>query len=164
MMKKRSVLFAAVLTGMITLNIVDAKAQTTTKTTTPNFAATLKAADEMLAVSGAKEQFESNRNASIAQMAADAPDEKRPKITEVMTAFMNKYLTWEIMKPELCQIYAHEFTEAELKQLTAFYKSPVAKKLQAKMPLISSISTNLGQKTVADHQTELQQMLTEAMK
>ena len=37
-----------------------------------------------------------------------------------MRAFLNKYLSWASMKEDMLNIYTTEFTEDELKQLTAF--------------------------------------------
>ena len=45
-------------------------------------------------------------------------------------------LTWDGVRPAFVQAYAEAFTEAELKEMTAFYKSPVGQKLVANDPRV----------------------------
>lgn len=138
-----------------------AKAQTTPIT---SMAARIKAAEEMLVVTKAGEQYQRNIDTTLTQMAASAPDDKRAKFISVMKTFNAKYCSWDVMKAHICMLYAHEFTEAELKQLTAFYKSPLAQKLYQKQPLIFQATSALTQKALAEHQTELNQLMADAMK
>ncbi|GAB3933482.1 DUF2059 domain-containing protein [Mucilaginibacter myungsuensis] len=149
----------ALIAGIVALSFSDIKAQTTQPAPSP----ALKAAEEMLIASGGKEQFEKSAAAGMTQALANIPQEKRAKFTQAMTTFLGKYVTWEIMKPDLCQVYAREFTVAELKELTAFYKSPIGIKFQAKTPIILQTTMALSQKAVADHQAELQQLMMDAM-
>jgi hypothetical protein len=130
----------------------------------PPTASALKAAEEMLIASGGKEQFDKNIVAGVEQMSAQIPEDKRAKFVEVMKVFLTKYCSWEALKNDLFVMYAREFTEAELKQLTAFYKSPVGVKMSQKQPLILQTSMALGQKAAADHQAELQQMMGDVIK
>jgi hypothetical protein len=54
--------------------------------------------------------------------AAQIPEANRASFMKVMETFMGKYFTWDAIKDKLGQkMYAAEFTEDELKQLTAFY-------------------------------------------
>jgi uncharacterized protein len=55
--------------------------------------------------------------------------------------------------------YTQEFTEPELKKLTDFYKTPVGKKANEKMPQRVFIAGQIGLKQAQAHQTELRQML-----
>jgi hypothetical protein len=79
-----------------------------------------------------------------------------------MKRFMAKYYSWDVLKTEFAKIYAAEYTEDELNQLTAFYNSPLGKKLGAKTPLLMQKGMALGQKTIADHRPELEQMMQDA--
>jgi hypothetical protein len=81
-----------------------------------------------------------------------------------MNTYLKKYISWDVLKPDLTMMYAREFTEAELKQLTAFYKTPLGMKLNEKQPLLMQTGMNIGQQAVAAHQGELQQMIAEVMK
>ena len=47
---------------------------------------------------------------------------------------LDKAVGWDKLKPELVKIYTTNFTEPELKDLIAFYESPLGKKVLEKMP------------------------------
>lgn len=73
-----------------------------------------------------------------------------------MRAFFAKYLSWASMKDDTINIYMGEFSEDELKQMTAFYQTPVGKKAVQKMPGLMARGMELGQKRVQEHVPELQ--------
>jgi len=47
-------------------------------------------------------------------------------------------LNWESLKPEYLRIYRETFSEEELLELTAFYKSPTGRMLIEKAPILES--------------------------
>lgn len=136
-----------------------AKAQTTTITP-----AHLKAAEEVLIASGAGNQLTQNIATMVKQSSANIPEDKKAKFTEVVTIFMNKYMNWEVLKDQMAAMYAKEFTEKELKDLKAFYLSPLGKKLNEKQPVLFQKGAAMGQQAVASHQLELQEALQAAFK
>jgi hypothetical protein len=137
------------------------KAQTANVNITP---AHLKAAEDVLIASGAGTQMKENLSVMIKQASANVPDDKKAKFTEIMGTFINKYMNWDIIKDQMAVLYTQQFTEKELKELTAFYLSPLGKKLNQKQPALFQKGAELGQQAVASHQIELQQMLQEAFK
>ncbi len=60
-------------------------------------------------------------------LSADARKQVEEKIAAGLDPVLKDY-TWESVKPEFVALYAHAFTESELKELTAFYNSPIGKK------------------------------------
>ena len=76
-----------------------------------------------------------------------------------MKTFLNKYMSWASMKGDLVSIYVSEFTEQELKDLTAFYQTPLGKKTVQKMPQLMSKGAELSQKRMQEHLPELQQAI-----
>lgn len=150
----------ALAASIMVLCFTQVKAQTAT----PPSASSLKAAEEMLTVSGASEQFNKNIKTVIDQYSAQVPEDKRAVFVKVMNEFLTKYISWDILKHDICVMYAREFTEDELKQLTAFYKTPLGTKLNQKQPILMQTGMSLGQQSVVAHQTELQQMMEAAMK
>ena len=73
-----------------------------------------------------------------------------------MKAFFNKYMSWASMKDEMVKLYTTEFSEAELKELTTFYQSPIGKKTLQKMPALMAKGAEIGQRRVQEHLPELQ--------
>lgn len=73
-----------------------------------------------------------------------------------MRSFLNKYLSWASMKDDMLNIYTSEFSEDELKQLTAFYQTPLGKKTVSKMPALMQKGAEISQKRLQEHLPELQ--------
>jgi hypothetical protein len=73
-----------------------------------------------------------------------------------MKSFLGKYMSWPSLKDDMVKIYMTEFTEPELKELTAFYNTPLGKKTVQKMPALMAKGAEMGQKRVQEHLPELQ--------
>ena len=73
-----------------------------------------------------------------------------------MKIFLSKYMSWASMKEDMVKLYQAEFTESELKELVAFYQTPVGKKTIQKMPQLLSKGAEIGQKRIQEHLPELQ--------
>jgi uncharacterized protein len=78
-----------------------------------------------------------------------------------MRAFFAKYMSWASLKEDMVKIYMAEFSEQELKELLAFYQTPVGKKTIQKMPSLLAKGAELGQQRVQQHLPELQQAIQE---
>lgn len=101
--------------------------------------------------------------AAIDQMV-DLQVKSNPRLAghgETLKRFFAKHMSWESLKDEMIEIYAGAFTEEELKQITAFYRTPAGKKVIAKMPELLGKGMQLGVKHVQDNQSELIRMLQE---
>jgi hypothetical protein len=146
---------------IIALLLFCAAAKAQTATITP---AHLKAAEDALVASGAGTQLQTNISSMLKQASANVPADKRPKFIEVMNSFLAKYMNWDILTDQLAAMYAKEFTEKELKELTVFYQSPLGKKLNEKQPILFQKGAEIGQQAVQSHQVELQQMMQAAFK
>jgi len=75
---------------------------------------------------------------------------------EQMKTFLSKYMSWASIKDDMVKIYAAEFTEPELKELLAFYQTPVGRKTIERMPALMAKGAEIGQKRVQEHLPELQ--------
>lgn len=85
------------------------------------------------------------------------------KLREPMKEFFNKYMGWEAMKDDLAKIYADNFTEQELNDITAFYKTPTGSKMSQALPALMAEGAQLGQRRVAEHMDELKEMIQKSM-
>ncbi|WP_185816851.1 DUF2059 domain-containing protein [Hymenobacter metallilatus] len=159
--------YSWILTVALALTASVAQAQTTTTSATtaaktPVSAGQRKAAEELLQATST----EKNLAASIDRMLA-LQIEQNPGMKAVepeMRAYINKYMSWASLKDELVQIYAQEFTEKELKELTKFYLTPIGRKTIEKMPQLMVAGMEMGQRRVQEHLPELQQAIAEKMK
>ncbi|AYC33589.1 DUF2059 domain-containing protein [Pseudomonas cavernae] len=58
---------------------------------------------------------------------------------------LDKAVGWDKIKPDMVKLYTSNFTEQELKDLLAFYESPLGKKMLQKMPELTAQSAQLTQ-------------------
>lgn len=80
---------------------------------------------------------------------------------DVMLRFLSKHMSYESMKDDMAKIYAEEFTINELKEITAFYKTPTGQKAALKMPVLTGKGARLGAQRVQENIHELQAMIAE---
>jgi hypothetical protein len=147
------------LIGILLISTANSNAQTTSATFS---ASQLKAAEQLLIATGINNQFGGIVDNMISASSAQIPEAQRGEFINVMKRFMVKYYSWDALKVEFAKMYASEYTEDELNQLTAFYNSPLGKKVGAKTPVLMQKGMALGQKTIADHRPELEQMMQDA--
>ncbi|TWR29979.1 DUF2059 domain-containing protein [Mucilaginibacter pallidiroseus] len=124
----------------------------------------LKAADDLLTAARADTLYKQNMATMLNQASGRIPEAQRAKFVTVMNAFMAKYISWELLKDQMAVLYAKEFTEKELKDLTAFYNTPLGKKLNSKQPILLQKGAEMGQLAVQSHQSELEKMMQDAFK
>lgn len=106
----------------------------------------------------------------LAQTGADAMMgviRENPELApyeDVFRAWGKKIFTTENLEPEMVKIYVGAFSEDELHQLAAFYKTPVGQKALAKMPEVMQQGAEVGLRLAKSHMSELQEMLEAAKK
>ena len=60
-------------------------------------------------------------------------------------AALDQAIGWNKLKPDMIKLYTSTFSESELKDLVAFYQSPLGKKVLEKMPAVTQQSAQLTQ-------------------
>ena len=90
-------------------------------------------------------------------------DPRVAQYESVMREFFAKH-GWAELEPKFIPVYMEAFTEAEIKQLRAFYRSPVGKKSARMMPLLMQRGIEIGNEHVAQIMPEFRRMLAEAKK
>ncbi len=78
---------------------------------------------------------------------------------QVLHKFFDDYMSFDSLRDEVVSLYTAEFSEAELKQIAAFYRSPVGRKITDKMPDLLGKAAQIGAQRVQEHMPELQKML-----
>lgn len=121
----------------------------------------LKASEELVTAMKIQEGWQQTLNNMIEVQTKQIPG--MVELKEVFEEFFSKYMGWESIKEDYIKMYAEEFTAAELKEITAFYKTPVGEKLALKMPVLTKKGAEIGQKKVKDNMLELQIMLSDKM-
>ncbi|MCR5889077.1 DUF2059 domain-containing protein [Hymenobacter sp. J193] len=121
-----------------------------------------KAAESLLEVMQSEKTTDQAINQMLTMQVEQNPNLK--KVEPEMRAFMAKYMSWSSLKEEMVQLYAREFSEKELKELTKFYQSTTGQKFVSKQNMLLQSSMLLGQRRVQENLPELQRMIEEKMK
>lgn len=81
----------------------------------------------------------------------------------VMRTFFARHMSWNALRDRYAELYAQSFTEAELRELTGFYRSPLGQKVARTTPQLMVRASALGEQAVQPHLPELQQMIMAEM-
>jgi len=81
------------------------------------------------------------------------------EIRDTMTKWFDQEIKWSEMKPEIIKLYMKEFTESELKELLAFYRTPTGKKTITKLPALVQEGAAIGQRYAKGKEETLTKML-----
>lgn len=75
---------------------------------------------------------------------------------DVMQQWADRVITMKAMGPQLARVYAEFFSEAELRQMIAFYQSPVGRRLAAVLPELTRRGSEIGAAVAEAHTAELE--------
>jgi hypothetical protein len=88
-----------------------------------------------------------------------SPDAMIAEFKQAMENWYNAEIKYDEIKPKIAALYAKAFTEAEIKDLTTFFKSPLGQKLQSQQPVILGESTQIGKAYAESKQGNLRETL-----
>ena len=92
-------------------------------------------------------------------------DKVLPGVAQALNQMFHDPALVDEMLAEMVPLYAYNFTAAEIRELTAFYATPLGRKMMTMMPKLSAESMALSQKIVLPRIGNLmQQALQEAQK
>ncbi|WP_026462365.1 DUF2059 domain-containing protein [Adhaeribacter aquaticus] len=144
---KKLILLASLLISLITV-----QAQTT-----PAKSSHYKAAEELMLTMNMKNNIEQSMQQMLALQLKSNP--ALQPMESSLKAFLSKYMSWTALKDDYISIYMKEFSEKEIKDMSAFYKTETGKKLAAKQTTIMLKTAQLGQSKMQKHMGELQEMM-----
>jgi hypothetical protein len=80
---------------------------------------------------------------------------------DVIVKWARKYMTWETYGPRLVGLYSDAFTEAELRELIAFYKTPTGQHAIKVLPELNRRRHMLAGDIAKEHADEFLQLIHE---
>jgi hypothetical protein len=114
----------------------------------------------------ARELLQAIRGGKVMMAAAntmlDAQIQSNPNMApyrDVIQKWLEKNFAWEAIEPRITDDYVEAFTEPELREMIAFYKTPTGQKALAKMPVLMQKGALIGMEIVQQHRAELQEMI-----
>jgi hypothetical protein len=81
---------------------------------------------------------------------------------DVFRAWYKKVFAAGDLESEVAKLYVDAFSESELRELEAFYKTPIGQKALATLPELMKKGAELGMRRGQEHAGELQEMLEKA--
>ena len=132
-------------------------------------ASSRKAAEELLTVTQADKMIDavySQMDVMFANMAKNMgiTEAQKPiaeKYMKRITQLMREELVWDKLKTQMVGAYVAVYTEDEIKEITAFYKSPAGVKMIAKMPELMQASMQITQNQMQQIMPKIQALSQE---
>lgn len=119
------------------------------------------AAEDMLVAMDAERMYERTLEQMLSAQIEANPD--LVALAPVMKQFFRDFVSWEAVRPEHLRVHMERFTEAELRELAAFYRTPLGRRVVVESPAIATELGMVGQRLVEANQAELLRRITAAM-
>jgi uncharacterized protein len=121
--------------------------------------ARMAAAEDLLEAARMQQVMETSMEAMLQMQMENQPELR--ELEPVMRGFFATHVSWEQTKGAYARLYAERFTEAELREIAAFYRTPVGRKLAEVTPDLTVEGGRLGERLVQENLPELQRMIME---
>lgn len=82
---------------------------------------------------------------------------------DVMLEFLAKHMSWKSLEPGFIEDYMETFSQAEIEDMIAFYKTPTGAKAIAALPALMKRGARRGLESVEKHMPELQKIIEERL-
>ncbi|MGD2116524.1 MAG: DUF2059 domain-containing protein [Acidobacteriota bacterium] len=116
----------------------------------------------------ARELFELAGGGKVAEAGAEAMLgvlRQNPELApyeDVFREWYKKIFSGDELEREMVTIYMGAFTEQELRDLAAFYRTPLGQKTLTVLPQVMQQGAQVGMRLAQEHSGELEEMLAEA--
>lgn len=121
-----------------------------------------RAARELLRVMRIQEVAMSGADTMVEVMVQSSPG--LAPFRDVIAEWASKVMTWDAMAPGIVEAYKSAFTEAEMRKIASFYRTPEGQKLLDEMPELMQKQAQIGTSIAQAHQGELQASLAKRAK
>ena len=111
------------------------------------------AIEELFAVIGAEREIAAGVEAEVRSMTARSA--QLAEFEPMILAHTRRYLRWQDVRGDFVRLYARTYTEAEVRQLVAFYRSPVGQKSIRVQGQLAGETRRITQARLAPHRQEL---------
>jgi hypothetical protein len=125
----------------------------------PQMSAHEKAARELVQLVGADRLAREGAES----MLATIPDSSETAVyKEVSRTWYEKLFAEEDFESEMVRLYMDRFSEKELREITAFYKTPAGRKAINTLPELMRLSATYGLRKAQEHASELEELVAKA--
>lgn len=121
----------------------------------------LRAAGELVDAMNMQKVMDETADATIRAQMRDTP--MLAQFEDIMREFMAKAMKWDEVRGDFVRIYAETYTEDELRQLRAFYQTPLGQRLLATQATVAGKSMEVSNRRMQQFLPEMQQRIMERM-
>lgn len=89
--------------------------------------------------------------------------QKADEMNDKLMKILSGALDWNVLEPEYAKIYSDAYTEQQIDDLLAFYKSPTGQVMVEKTPILMQQANTIVQQRMATVMPQLQQLLMDYM-
>ncbi|HEV3051761.1 MAG TPA: DUF2059 domain-containing protein [Longimicrobium sp.] len=122
--------------------------------------AEMAAARDLLQASNTRENFVRGMEIGMEQ---GGMGELTPAVRKALRDFMEEHFRYEEMEPEFARAYADAFTEQELRDLAAFYRTPLGRRVVETQPEIMGATQRIAMERMQNLMPQLMQAIMAAM-
>jgi len=122
-----------------------------------------KTVEDLMRVMKMEEQYAKSINIVLDMHTKAMGPNCNPAMIKVIKEFYEESAAWKDLKPSIMKAYADTFSEKEIKELTAFYNTPLGQKVLEKQPELQQRIMQLTVAHVQKSAPKLQQKIMEAM-
>jgi uncharacterized protein len=117
------------------------------------------AAEALLGVMDMEQMLLDNTEAMLRMQQEQNPE--LAQFEDIMREFMEKALRWEELKADYLDLYVDLYTEEEMGEMLAFYRSPIGQRMIETMPELMIRSAEISQRRVQKHLPEMMERIFE---
>jgi uncharacterized protein len=116
-----------------------------------------QAALDLLELTGVREAFHGGFTEGLEQSLRGTPH--MAPYREVFTEFVGRHLSWDEVRDWMVGRLVERFSEAELRELLVFYRSPLYRKMEVELEKMIADGPAFTENLLAKHNDELQAMM-----
>lgn len=137
------------------------RAQTPTASTSAAPSAShLAAADQLLEVTRTRELMRTTADRILQYQIAQSPE--LGQFSEIIRKFYTETMDWTVLGPQYARLYADNFSEPELREMAAFYRTPLGAKMLNKLPDVMMQSNTIIEARLQESMPRLMERLQAA--
>ncbi|MGB0125504.1 MAG: DUF2059 domain-containing protein, partial [Silvibacterium sp.] len=108
----------------------------------------------------AMDQVDSGMTQQLLGVKLTADQQKSyDELTKKAETIISNALSWDKLEPEYEKLYAAAYTEPQLDDILAFYKSPTGQVMVEKTPVLIARAKTIAQQRLMDAVPQLQQLM-----
>lgn len=138
---------------LLVLTLVAFAAPAAAQEIAPGDSARVETVERLLIVADLEKLYNESMEQTLAAQLRAAP--MLAPYEDLFREFMTKHASWEVMKPDLVQVYREFFTEADMRAMIEFYETDFGRRMMAKMPALMARTSELSARRVQEHFPEL---------